>query len=477
MERILVGKGEREVFLLLPMACRHGLIAGATGTGKTVSLQVLAEGFSRAGVPVLVTDIKGDVAGIAFPGAEKKGFLTRAAELGIVPYQGEAFPTVFWDVFGEQGHPLRATVSDLGPLLLSRLLELSEAQEGALNLAFRWADEQGLLLLDFKDLEALLHHLGAKQGEVNIPANSLAAIQRRLVVLQQQGAERFFGEPMLEVDDLFLRAADGRGAVHVLACERLFNHPRLYATVLLWLLAELYEHLPEAGELPKPKLVLFFDEAHVLFDEAPKVLVQKIEQVVRLVRSKGVGVYFVTQNPLDVPDQVSAQLAHRIQHSLRAFTPKEQKAVKAAAETFRPNPKLDTASAITELGIGEALVSMLQEDGTPSPVERVKVAPPTSRVGAVSPEERAQVRKTSPLLGKYEQVVDRESAYEVLQRPKAAPESFWRGWPTGMGPSRPSARRGDSLAEALLKSAARTVGSTLGRQIVRGVLGSILRGR
>lgn len=482
METVLLGKGDREVRLLLPMANRHGLIAGATGTGKTVTLQLLTEGFSRAGVPVFLTDVKGDLAGMAFPGATKTALVQRAQELGIAPYQGQAFPVIFWDAFGEQGHPLRATVSDVGPLLLSRLLELSEAQEGALNAAFRWADERGLLLLDFKDLDALLKHLinakGADLG-VSIPSASLGAIQRRLVVLQQQGAERFLGEPMLEIQDLLLKAGDGRGAIHILACDRLFQSPRLYATVLLWLLAELYENLPEVGDLPKPKLVLFFDEAHLLFEDAPKALLEKIEQVVRLVRSKGVGVFFVTQNPLDIPDTVSAQLGHRVQHALRAFTPREQKAVKVAAETFRPNPKLDAARVIAELGIGEALVSVLQEDGTPSPVERVKIAPPVSRVGATTAEERARVRAASPLAGKYEAAVDRESAYEVLSRPKAAPADLWGGWSWGGGQPQPrtAARRGDTLAEALLKSAARSVGSTLGRQIIRGVLGSILRGR
>jgi len=478
MEKIFLGKGTKAVELLLPMANRHGLIAGATGTGKTVTLQLLAEGFSQAGVPVFATDVKGDLAGLACPGADKDSLRERAAQLGIAPYQGRAFPVIFWDVFGQQGHPLRATVSDLGPLLLSRLLQLSEAQEGALNLAFRWADEKGLLLLDFKDLVALLQHLGeAKPQDAAIPAGSLAAIQRRLVVLQQQGAERFFGEPMLEVGDLFLTTGDGRGAVHLLACHRLFQHPRLYGTVLLWLLAELYEHLPEVGDLPRPKLVLFFDEAHLIFQEAPKVLLEKIEQVVRLVRSKGVGVYFVTQNPLDIPEEVSAQLGHRVQHALRAFTPKEQKAVKAAAETFRPNPQLDAAQAITQLGIGEALASVLQEDGTPSPVERIKIAPPVSRVGALSEEERLQVRKASPLGGKYEQEVDRESAFEVLQKAQKREDLPFGGWAPPSWPSRPAPRRGDTLAEAMLKSAARSVGSALGRQLIRGLLGSLLRGR
>lgn len=480
MEGIFLGKGDNPVFLPFSRANRHGLIAGATGTGKTVSLQLLAEGFSRAGVPVVVTDVKGDLAGMAFPGADRAPLVKRARELGLAPYRGQGFPVLFWDALGEQGHPLRATVSDVGPLLLSRLLELSEAQEGALNVAFRWADEQGLLLLDFKDLKALLQHLTTQKDAISgmsVPSTSLGAIQRRLVVLEQQGAPRFFGEPMLDVNDLLLTAPDGRGAIHVLSCDRLFAQPRLYATVLLWLLAELYENLPEVGDLPKPKLVLFFDEAHVIFEEAPRVLVEKIQQVVRLVRSKGVGVYFVTQNPLDIPDGVSGQLGHRVQHALRAFTPREQKAVKAAAETFRPNPKLDTAAVITQLGIGEALVSVLQEDGTPSPVERVKVAPPVSRVGAVTAEERARVRAASPLAGKYEESVDRESAYEVLTRPQET--TVWGGWSWDGGKPRASqpARRGDTLAEALLKSAARSVGSTIGRQIVRGILGSILRGR
>lgn len=460
------------------MACRHGLIAGATGTGKTVTLQVLAEGFSRLGVPVLVTDVKGDLAGMAFPGADKKGFRERAEELGIAPYRGAAFPLIFWDVFGEKGHPLRATVSDLGPLLWTRLLELSEAQEGALNMIFRWTDEQGLLLLDLKDLETILDYLGKGQASgLTVPRAVIAALKRRLVVLQQQGAERFFGEPMLEVEDLLVTTKEGLGAVHVLACDRLFQHPRLYGTVLLWLLAELYENLPEVGDLPKPKLVLFFDEAHVLFKEAPKVLQEKIEQVVRLVRSKGVGVYFVTQNPLDVPDGVSAQLGNRIQHALRAFSPREQKAVRAAAETFRPNPGLNVAQVITQLGIGEALVSLLQEDGTPAPVEQVKIAPPTSRVGTITPEEQRAVQQASPLFSKYERTIDRESAYEVLHGAQQAPTWGWSQGPHRTPAPKPPSRRGDNLAEALLKSAARSVGSALGRQIIRGVLGSILRGR
>jgi len=482
MERIFLGQGEKPVHLLLPMANRHGLIAGATGTGKTVTLQTLAEGFSRAGVSVLLTDVKGDLAGMAAPGADKPPLVKRAQELGIAPYRGEAFPVLFWDALGEAGHPLRATVSDLGPLLLSRLLDLSEAQEGALNAAFRWADERGLLLLDFKDLDALLRHLlETKPADLGIaiPSTSLGAIQRRLLVLQQQGVERFLGEPMLDVHDLLLRAPDGRGAIHNLVCQQLFQMPRLYATVLLWLLAEVYENFPEVGDLPQPKFVLFFDEAHVIFQEAPKVLLEKIEQVVRLVRSKGVGVYFVTQNVLDIPDAVAAQLGNRVQHALRAFTPREQRAAQVAAETFRPNPRLDAAKVITELGVGEALVSLLQEDGTPSPVERVKIAPPVSRVGALEEAERQRVRAASPLAGKYEEAVDRESAYEVLQKEKSSAADLWGAWGGGrtVTPSRAPARRGDTLAEALLKSAARSVGSALGRQIIRGVLGSILRGR
>lgn len=482
MERIFLGQGERPVHLLLPMANRHGLIAGATGTGKTVTLQTLAEGFSRAGVSVLLTDVKGDLAGMAAPGADKPPLIKRAQELGISPYQGQAFPVLFWDALGEKGHPLRATVSDLGPLLLSRLLDLSETQEAALNAAFRWADERGFLLLDFKDLDALLRHLVEKKPTdlgVAIPTSSLGAIQRRLLVLQQQGVERFLGEPMLDVQDLLLRAPDGRGAIHNLVCQRLFQMPRLYATVLLWVLAEVYETFPEVGDLPQPKLVLFFDEAHVVFQEAPKVLLEKIEQVVRLVRSKGVGVYFVTQNVLDIPDAVAAQLGNRVQHALRAFTPREQKAAQVVAETFRPNPRLDAAKVITELGIGQALVSLLQEDGTPSPVERVKIAPPISRLGALEEAERQRVRAASPLAGKYEQAVDRESAYEMLEKEKSSAADLWGAWGGGRppAPSRTPARRGDTLAEALLKSAARSVGSALGRQIVRGVLGSILRGR
>ncbi|HEX6011286.1 MAG TPA: helicase HerA-like domain-containing protein, partial [Geminicoccaceae bacterium] len=418
--KLLIGKGEQPQYLHLPLANRHGLVAGATGTGKTITLQVLAEGFSRAGVPVFCADVKGDLSGIGRAGEAKPKVEQRAAELGMADFAYQAAPVIFWDVFGEQGHPVRATVAEMGPLLLSRMLELNDTQEGVLNIAFRLADDDGMLLLDFKDLTAVLQFVAEHADELttaygNVSKATIGTIQRRLLTLEQQGAEHFFGEPALELSDLMLTTPDGRGAVNVLMADKLIHSPRLYATFLLWLLSELFEELPEAGDLDKPKLVFFFDEAHLLFDDAPKALVEKVEQVVRLIRSKGVGVYFVTQNPADVPPAILGQLGNRVQHALRAFTPVEQKGIRAAAETFRPNPKFKTEELITQLGVGEALVSTLEPGGIPSMVERVKVCPPRSRMGTVTPEERRQAIAASPVAGRYDEPVDRESAYEMLQ--------------------------------------------------------------
>ncbi len=487
-----------ELCLLPALANRHGLITGATGTGKTVTLQVMAERFSRIGVPVFMADVKGDLSGIAQPGSGSPKFLDRLKLLGIEAPDYAGCPTVFWDVSGAQGHPIRATISDLGPLLLSRVLNLNETQSGVLALVFKVADDNGLLLLDLKDLRAMLQHVGDHASELqtdygNVSAASIGAIQRGLLALEQQGAEKLIGEPMLNVDDLLQTGANGRGVVNILVADKLLNAPALYSTLLLWLLSELYERLPEVGDRDKPKLVFFFDEAHLLFTDAPKSLLDKIEQVVRLIRSKGVGVYFVTQNPLDVPDSVLGQLGNRVQHALRAFTPRDQKAVKAAAETMRANPKVDTEKAITELGVGEALVSFLDPKGRPEMVERAYVLPPGSRIGPASPDERQRVIAASGLAGAYDKVVDRESAYERLKgRAQAAPPS---GGATPTGGAAPAgggwtdsikdslggllsgSGRKDSIVEAVAKSAARTVGSTIGREIVRGVLGSLLGGR
>ncbi|MCA1416461.1 DUF853 family protein [Bradyrhizobium sp. NBAIM20] len=434
-DKIFVGKGDEQAWLTLALANRHGLVTGATGTGKTVSLQVMAEGFARAGVPVFAADIKGDLSGISEVGEAKDFILKRAGEMGL-KFQPDQFSTVFWDVFGEQGHPVRATVTEMGPLLLARMLDLNEVQEGVLNVAFRVADENGLPLLDMKDLRSLLDAIVPASGKKgpdaeedplaeirkaaqsfgNVSKATVGTIQRQLLVLENQGGTKFFGEPALELKDFMKTDSDGRGIVNILVADKLMESPRLYATFLLWLLSELFEELPEAGDLPKPKLVFFFDEAHLLFNDAPKALMDKIEQVVRLIRSKGVGVYFVTQNPIDVPDKVLAQLGGRVQHALRAFTPRDQKAVAAAAQTFRPNPKLDTAKVITELGKGEALVSFLEGNGTPSMVERVMIRPPTARIGPITPEERKAIMSRSPVKGKYDTAVDRESANEMLQK-------------------------------------------------------------
>src|SRR6201992_3230461 len=417
-EKIFIGKGEQPAWLTLGLANRHGLVTGATGTGKTVSLQVMAEGFARAGVPVFAADIKGDLSGISEVGEKKDFILKRASEMGLA-FQPDQFSTIFWDVFGEQGHPVRATVSEMGPLLLSRMMNLNDVQEGVLNIAFRVADEQGLLLLDMKDLRAILSFIAEHAAELttqygNVSKATVGTIQRQLLVLENQGATKFFGEAALELEDFMRTDSDGRGMVNILVADKLMQSPKLYATFLLWMLSELFETLPEVGDPPKPKLVFFFDEAHLLFNDAPKALMDKIEQVVRLIRSKGIGVYFVTQNPVDVPDKVLAQLGNRIQHALRAFTPADQKAVKAAAETFRPNPKLNTAQVITELAKGEALVSFLEGNSTPAMVERVRVRPPSARIGPITPAERAAIQNKSPVKGKYDTAIDAESAYEQL---------------------------------------------------------------
>src|ERR1700750_1308405 len=419
-EKILVGKGEVPAWLTLALANRHGLVTGATGTGKTVSLQVMAEGFARAGVPVFAADIKGDLSGISEVGEAKDFIVKRAAEMGLT-FQPDRFSTVFWDVFGEQGHPVRATVSEMGPLLLSRMMDLNDVQEGVLNIAFRVADEQGLLLLDMKDLRAILSFIAEHAAELttqygNVSKQTVGTIQRQLLVLENQGGDQFFGEPALALKDFMRTDSAGRGMVNILVADKLMQSPQLYATFLLWMLSELFEELPEAGDPAKPKLVFFFDEAHLLFNDAPKALMDKIEQVVRLIRSKGVGVYFVTQNPIDVPDKVLAQLGNRVQHALRAFTPRDQKAVQAAAQTFRPNPKLDTAKVIMELGKGEALVSFLEGNGTPAMVERIMVRPPTGRIGPITPDERKAIMNNSPVKGKYDTAIDAESAYEILQK-------------------------------------------------------------
>ena len=523
---IFVGKGSKPEVLTLALANRHGLVTGATGTGKTVTLQVLAEGLSRAGVSVFAADVKGDLSGISEAGEAKEAFVARAKSLGL-DYEPDQFPVVFWDLFGEQGHPIRATISEMGPLLLSRLMDLNDVQEGVINICFRVADEQGLVILDLKDLRAVLGFISDHAAELtvqygNVSKATIGTIQRQLLVLENQGGSKFFGEPALALKDFIRTDRDGRGFVNILAADKLMESPRLYATFLLWLLSELFEELPEVGDPPKPKLCFFFDEAHLLFNDAPKALLDKIEQVVRLIRSKGVGVYFVTQNPLDVPDKVLAQLGNRVQHALRAFTPRDQKAVRAAAETFRANPKLDTAKVIMELGKGEALVSFLEGNGTPSMVERCMIRPPSARLGPITPEERKALIASSPVKGKYDQAIDSESAYEVLQRrmqsgaadgpltrphapgtPEEAPP------PTGVGSvlaaigamlggifgtSRPRGRRlspGQLVAREVTRSVTNKVagqiaadigkslggktGSSVGRAIVRGTMGGILR--
>jgi hypothetical protein len=470
--------GGAPVDLRAAMANRHGLIAGATGTGKTVTLQTLAEGFSRAGVPVFLADVKGDLAGLAQPAQPGERILARVAELGIADFAPRANPVVFWDLYGRAGHPVRATVSDMGPLLLASLLELNDTQTGVLYAAFKVADDQGLLLLDLQDLRSLLAWvadnaapLRARYG--NLSGASVAAIQRQLLVLEADGAEQFFGEPALDLADLMRTDFSGQGVISVLDASALMPRPRLYATFLLWLLAELFERLPEVGDLDRPRLVFFFDEAHLLFDTAPKALLEKIEQVVRLIRSKGVGVYFVTQNPQDVPDAVLGQLGNRVQHALRAFTPRDRAAVRAAAQNFRANPGLDVETVLTELAVGEALVSVLDARGMPTPVERTLIRPPASRLGPLTAPERAERLTRSPLAGRYDTPVDRESAHELLAARAAATVV------EAVAPPPPS-RRGrepDTLLETTAKSALRAIGSQLGRQLVRGVLGSLLGGR
>ncbi|MBK6879654.1 MAG: DUF853 family protein [Elusimicrobia bacterium] len=471
---LLVAKSTRDLTLLPGMANRHGLVAGATGTGKTVTLQGMAEGFSRLGVPVFLADVKGDLAGLAQPGSEKPKIAERIQQLGLAPFAFEGFPVTFWDVFGQQGHPLRATVSEMGPLLLSRLLNLNEVQAGVLTIAFRVADDQGLLLLDLKDLRALLQHVGDNAAQFQtqygqVSAASIGAIQRGLLELESQGGDKLFGEPALALADLIQTDLSGRGQINILAADRLMTAPKTYATLLLWILAELFEQLPEVGDPEKPRLVFFFDEAHLLFNDAPPALLEKIEQVVRLIRSKGIGVYFVTQNPLDVPARVLAQLSNRVQHALRAFTPQDQRAVKAAAETFAANPTVDVETAITQLAVGEALVSFLDAAGRPTPVERAFVLPPRSQIGPLTPDQRQAVLRQSRLLGRYEQLLDRESAFEKLKTRAVQTLGPAPAAEPARGPGRPA----DGLFESMAKSAARAAASQAGRQIMRGLLGSI----
>jgi uncharacterized protein len=484
---LLVAKNEKKELVLLPgLANRHGLITGATGTGKTVTLQALAQRFSAMGVPVFMADVKGDLAGIAKPGGNNPKVAERLKALKVSE-PAEGCPVVFWDLEGKSGHPVRATVSDMGPLLLGRMLDLNDTQEGVLTLVFKIADDHGLLLLDLKDLRAMLQHVGDNAAQFrtaygNVSTASIGAIQRGLLALEKQGADKFFGEPMLDIGDL-MQTRGGKGAVNVLAAETLMNSPKLYSAFLLWLLAELFEQLPEVGDPEKPKLVFFFDEAHLLFSEAPKALLEKVERVVRLIRSKGVGVYFVTQNPLDVPESVLGQLGNRVQHALRAFTPRDQKAVKTAAETLRPNPKLKAEKVITELGVGEALVSLLDQKGIPNIVERAFVVPPASQLGPLTAEERAKLVQASDVFGRYEKTVDRESAYEKLkqrteEKPAEARESSNPLSDILMGKTGPrGGRQSQGVIEAMTKSAARAIGSELGRQVLRGVLGSILGGK
>jgi len=476
---LVIAKGKSEIGILPKMANRHGLIAGATGTGKTVTLRVMAEHFSAIGVPVFMADVKGDLSGLPFPGGEHPKVAERAQKLGLSDFSPQGYPVAFWDVFGEQGHPVRTTVSEMGPLLLSRILNLNDVQSGVLTIAFKIADDSGLLLLDLKDLRSMIRFVGdsAEQFKTqygNISAASIGAIQRNLLTLEQQGAEKFFGEPALDLQDFMQTDAKGQGVINIITADKLMQSPRLYATFLLWMLSELFENLPEVGDPAKPKLVFFFDEAHLLFDELSKVLEDKIEQVVRLIRSKGIGVYFITQNPLDLPETVLGQLGNRVQHALRAFTPRDQKTVKAAAETFRANPKLNVAKAITELEVGEALVSVLDEKGSPTVVDRALVYPPQSRLAPLGPEERSKIIQGSALYGHYEKVVDRESAFEKL---KARAEEKQAEAPApARGRGAPPKSQTEIIVGAMAKSAAHAVGSQIGRQIIRGVLGSIFGG-
>jgi len=503
---IVVGKSPNGLqFLTLKLANRHGLVTGATGTGKTVTLQTLAEGFAAEGVSVFAADVKGDLSGVGAPGRGDAWCVKAMDHMGL-KYQADQFTTVFWDLFGEQGHPIRATVAQMGPLLMARLLELNSTQEGALNIVFRYADDNGLALLDLKDIRALISEIAqdnALQSQLmatygNISDQTIGAIQRQLLVLENQGAANFFAEPALDISDFMRTDRDGRGVINILAADKLMKSPKLYATFLLWMLSELFETLPEVGDPEKPKLVFFFDEAHLLFNDAPKAVVDAVETVVRLIRSKGVGIYFVTQNPLDVPNSVLAQLGNRVQHALRAFTPRDQKAVKAAAETFRQNPKFKTETAITELAVGEALVSMLEGKGTPMMVERTFIKPPSAQVGPISPAERRQAMQNSGLSGKYDTTIDRESAYEILQKKHAAAaqpaggggmlDNILGGIFGGGGAApQPGPRGGQprrqpqSMGEKAINSAARSMATSVGRQvgnaIVRGVLGSLLGGK
>lgn len=502
----VIAKGTDELSLLPGMSNRHGLVAGATGTGKTVTLQVMAEALSGIGVPVFAADVKGDLSGISQPGKGSPKLDERLKLLGLGNWQYSGCPVVFWDVFGKQGHPVRATVSEMGPLLLSRILNLNDTQTGVLTLVFKIADDQGLLLLDMKDLQAMLQHVaeGAREYQTeygNISAASIGAIQRGLVALQQQGGDQFFGEPALNIEDLIQTDTHGRGVINILAADQLLQSPQLYATFLLWLMSELFEKLPEVGDPEKPKLVFFFDEAHLLFNDLPAVLQSRIEQVIRLIRSKGVGVFFVTQNPIDVPETVLGQLGNRVQHALRAFSPRDQKAVKAAAQTFRSNPKLNVEEVITQLGVGEALVSFLDEKGIPGIVDRAMIYPPHSQIGPITPDQRTEIIRNSVLAGVYEQAVDRDSAYEKLKgkvaasaaavhapaanspqsAPAQTPAASQSNWMQEAGAVLtnvlgPGTGRRETVAQAMVKSAARSIGSTVGRQIIRGVLGSLLGG-
>jgi len=488
---ILIAKSDTDVFLYPSMANRHGLIAGATGTGKTVSLKVLAEQFSAMGVPVFLADVKGDLSGTCKPGAANPKLDERLTKLGLHDFSYTAYPTVFWDVFGEQGHPVRTTISEMGPLLLSRLLNLNETQTGVLNVVFEVADNQGMLLLDLKDLQSILQYVGDNASEFStqfgrVSVASIGTIQRSLLALSQQAGDKLFGEPALNLDDLIQTEISGLGVINILAADKLMQAPKMYATLLLWLMSELFEQLPEVGDCDKPKLVFFFDEAHLLFDDAPDALVEKIETVVRLIRSKGVGIYFVTQNPADIPPKILGQLSNRIQHALRAFTPQEQKAVKAAAQTLRPNPKVNVEQAINELAVGEALVSMLDQQGIPAMVERAFMLPPHSSFGPVDTASRLQIISQSSVGGYYEKAVDRESAFEILKKraEQVVPQNQSVSHPAQnqlptkrQEPHQPARRQRETVAEALLKSTARAVGSQMGRAIIRGVMGSIFGSR
>lgn len=477
---------ENKLYFELKWANRHGLIAGATGTGKTVTLQDLAEGFSNAGVPVFMADVKGDLSGLCQPSEMQDFLVKRAQKIGLENYKPQAFPVTFWDMYGKQGHPVRTTISEIGPILLARMLELNDTQEGVLNIAFRIADEEGMLLLDLKDLRAMLVSMSERASEIsatygNVSKQSVGAIQRSLLRLEDQGGDKFFGEPALELTDLMRTDMDGKGYVNILAADELMHSPRLYATFLLWLLSELFEELPEAGDASKPKLVFFFDEAHLLFDDAPKALLEKVEQVVRLIRSKGVGVFFITQNPADVPDNVLGQLGNRVQHALRAFTPKQQKAIKQAAETYRENPKFNVADIITELGVGEALVSTLESKGTPSIVERALIRPPTSKLGPATAEAKRMAMQADGVGAKYDKTEDRESAYEILQKraAKAAEQASQAQEQAEKAKGKKRSSNRQSISEAAIKSIVRSISSSVGRsiakEIMRGVLGGLKR--